>query len=128
RFAKEVGISPSYVTRLCKPNPPLPRNYIHRIEAVTQGRVTAADWFAEPAQMDWIETPPIVPEPVAVVPEPEPKPQPRARPEAPVYASWHRKHKRFVSIAFFVHEMMGKKSKNWFYLHRDEPDFPKRVY
>ena len=31
---------------------------------------------------------------------------------------------RFITIAFFVHEMMGKRSKNWFYNHRDEPDFP----
>jgi hypothetical protein len=130
RFAKEVGITASYVTRLCKPNPPFPRKHIRRIEAVTQGRVTAADWIVGPAQMDWIESPPPVkPGPVAApVPAPEPKPQPRPRPEAPVYASWHRKHKRFVSLSFFVREMMGKKNLNWFYLHCTHPDFPKRIY
>lgn len=37
-------------------------------------------------------------------------------------------HKRYVSIGFFTHDMMGKKSKNWFYNHLKDPFFPQRIY
>jgi hypothetical protein len=37
-------------------------------------------------------------------------------------------HKRYVSLSFFVHEMMGKKSKNWYYNHLADEGFPQRIY
>lgn len=44
RFAKELGITPSYVTRLCKPNGPWPgRQLAKKIGEVTRGFVTAND-------------------------------------------------------------------------------------
>lgn len=45
RFAKELGITPSYVTRLCKThNPPWPgRPLARKIGEVTRGFVTAND-------------------------------------------------------------------------------------
>lgn len=40
----------------------------------------------------------------------------------------HLEHKRFITIGFFVHEMLGKKSKNFYYNHLKDPGFPQRVY
>jgi len=37
-------------------------------------------------------------------------------------------HKRYVTIGFFTHDMMGRKSKNWFYNHANDEGFPQRVY
>jgi hypothetical protein len=40
------------------------------------------------------------------------------------------KHRRYVTIAEFTHDMMGKKSKSWYYnmLHKKLPGFPQRHY
>jgi hypothetical protein len=44
RFAKEVGVTASYVTRLCKDDPPWPsRELAKRIGEVTRGYVTPND-------------------------------------------------------------------------------------
>ena len=44
RFAKEVGVTPSYVTRLCKDDPPWPsRELARKIGVVTSGYVTPND-------------------------------------------------------------------------------------
>jgi len=37
-------------------------------------------------------------------------------------------HARYVTITFFVRQMMGKKSKTWYYNHVDDPGFPQRIY
>jgi predicted DNA-binding transcriptional regulator AlpA len=37
-------------------------------------------------------------------------------------------HKRYVTIGFFVHEMLGMRSKNWYYNHLKDEGFPQRVY
>jgi DNA-binding transcriptional regulator YdaS (Cro superfamily) len=44
RFAKEIGVTPSYVTRLCKEVPPWPsRELARKIGEVTEGWVTPND-------------------------------------------------------------------------------------
>jgi hypothetical protein len=35
---------------------------------------------------------------------------------------------RFVSIEYFWRDMLGFKSKQWFYQHKDDPGMPQRVY
>ena len=35
--------------------------------------------------------------------------------------------RRFMTIEQFV-ELLGYKSKVWFYLHKDDPGFPRRTY
>jgi hypothetical protein len=35
---------------------------------------------------------------------------------------------RFVTIEFFWKEMLGLTNKQWFYNHKDDPGFPRRVY
>lgn len=37
-------------------------------------------------------------------------------------------HKRYITIGFFVHDMMGRKRKNWYYTHLKDPGFPQRHY
>lgn len=37
-------------------------------------------------------------------------------------------HKRYITLGEFVHEMMGKKSKNWYYDHMKDEGFPQRIY
>lgn len=36
-------------------------------------------------------------------------------------------HDRFVTITYFVREMLGLKSKNWYYDHMRDPGMPQRV-
>lgn len=36
-------------------------------------------------------------------------------------------HDRLISIRYFVQNMMGLKSREWFYRHKDDPGFPQRV-
>ena len=44
RFAREIGVTASYFTRLCKPRPPWPsRELAKRIGEVTEGWVTPND-------------------------------------------------------------------------------------
>jgi hypothetical protein len=37
------------------------------------------------------------------------------------------KHDRFITISYFVHEMMGMKARDWYYDHQDDPGVPQRV-
>lgn len=37
-------------------------------------------------------------------------------------------HRRFVTITYFVRQMMGFKSRNWYYRHRTDPGFPQPIY
>jgi len=36
-------------------------------------------------------------------------------------------HDRFVTIAYFVKEMLGMKARNWYYDHQNDPGVPQRV-
>lgn len=36
-------------------------------------------------------------------------------------------HDRFVSIGYFVRDMMGMKSRDWYYHHLNDPGFPQQV-
>jgi len=55
RFAKELGITPSYVTRLCKGTPWPGRELARKIGEVTKGYVTANDLcgLTPPERNDW---------------------------------------------------------------------------
>jgi len=35
---------------------------------------------------------------------------------------------RFVTLEYFWREMLGLRSKGWYYNHADDPGMPKRVY
>lgn len=37
-------------------------------------------------------------------------------------------HRRYITLGFFVHEMLGMRSKNWYYNHLKDEGFPQRVY
>lgn len=39
-----------------------------------------------------------------------------------------QEHRRFITIGFFVHEMLGKRSKNFYYNHLSDPGWPQRYY
>jgi hypothetical protein len=36
-------------------------------------------------------------------------------------------HRRFVTISYFVRNMMGYSSRNWYYRHRRDPGFPQVI-
>jgi hypothetical protein len=36
-------------------------------------------------------------------------------------------HDRFITIKYFVHEMLGMKAKNWYYDHVNDPGVPQRI-
>ena len=36
-------------------------------------------------------------------------------------------HDRFVTIKYFVHEMLGMKARNWYYDHQHDYGVPKRI-
>jgi hypothetical protein len=36
-------------------------------------------------------------------------------------------HDRFVTIQYFVKEMLGMKARNWYYDHQDDYGVPKRI-
>lgn len=38
-----------------------------------------------------------------------------------------RVHENFVTISFFVKEMLGLRDRGWYYAHKDDPGMPKRV-
>jgi hypothetical protein len=36
-------------------------------------------------------------------------------------------HDRFVTISYFVHDMLGMKARNWYYDHQNDYGVPQRV-
>lgn len=60
RFARKAGVTPSYVSRLCKANPPWPgRDLARRIGQITGGWVTPND-LAGYANGESVSEPPLV--------------------------------------------------------------------
>jgi len=146
RLAKRLGITPSYISRLCKPEPPFPHpDIIRRIEETTKGAVTTADWLARRrgrAKRVEIEEKEVEAEVVKVPPEhvdralfdtirrivaSEVRRQIALEKGRKVTGPATNGHRRYVTIDEFV-KIMGRKSRNWYYNHVKDDGFPQRHY